>query len=105
VIKTLALLLVATSMPLLGALVTLRLVWAAFTAPERAWLILIAVDDLMNVVTNGWLGQTISKRAADARAEGKRWGCVLCRWLDEAEPGHCDKALADVQQNLSRSNQ
>jgi hypothetical protein len=68
VIKTLALLLVAVSMPLLGMLVTLRLVWAAFTSPERAWLILIAVDDLMNVVTNGWLGQTISRRVISTSA-------------------------------------
>jgi hypothetical protein len=87
-------------MPLLGMLVTLRLIWASFTAPERAWLILISVDDLMNVVCNGWLGQTISYRAAVADIEGKRWGCVLCRWLDAAEQGHCTKALTDSKQNL-----
>jgi hypothetical protein len=99
-LKKLVLLLCVLLMPRLGLLVALRLLWATLTAPTRAWLIVIALDDLMNVVCNGWLGQTISYRAAVADIEGKRWGCVLCRWLDAAEQGHCTKALTDSKQNL-----
>ena len=38
-------------------------------------------------------GQTISARAATARINGHRWGCVLCWLLDRVQQGHCDKAL------------
>lgn len=98
--KTVVILLVAVMAPFLGMLIALRVLWAAFTAQDRAWLILIALDDLINVATNGALGQTISHRAAVARSEGRRWGCTLCRWLDQVKRGHCDEALTDATQNL-----
>jgi hypothetical protein len=94
------LLIVALSVPL-ALLVALRLLWATLTAPARAWLIVIAYDDLWNVVSNGDLGQTISYRAATAMVEDKKWGCVLCKWLDEVQQGHCEKALADGKQNMT----
>ena len=36
---------------------------------------------------------TISTRAALARNQNKRWGCVLCKILDKINPGHCDQAI------------
>ncbi len=66
--------------------------------PPNAWLIAIAIDDLGNVSMDGALGQTISSRAAHNR--GKWWGCILCKLLNEVDPGHCDRALTDPVQNL-----
>ena len=34
-------------------------------------------------------GQTISARAATARIDGHRWGCILCRLLEWIDPKHC----------------
>lgn len=41
----------------------------------------------------GASNETISERAAKARNAGRRWGCILCRLLDDVNPGHCDRAL------------
>lgn len=38
-------------------------------------------------------GQTISSRAASARAHGHLWGCWLCALLDKIDPDHCNQAL------------
>ena len=60
--------------------------------------VLIAFDCLVNSVFRGRSGQTISSRAADARGDGKWWGCVLCRWLDKIDMNHCEKArLGDIR--------
>ena len=101
--EIIVLILVAILSPVLGLLTGLRLFYAAFTNRARAWDITLSIDDLMNVVANGWFGQTISHRAASARQDGRRWGCILCRWLDSVDPGppeHCDRALIDSKQNL-----
>lgn len=82
------------------ALIGLRMLYACFTASDKAWRIAVAVDGACNVAGNGRLGQTISARAAQARSEGRVWGCVLCWWVDKVDVGHCSRALIDVQQNL-----
>lgn len=51
------------------------------------------LDEGGNVLTGGSENETISERAAKARNEGKRWGCILCKWLDDVQSGHCDNAL------------
>lgn len=76
------------------------MLYAVFTAPDKAWTIAIAIDDAANVAGNGRLGQTISARAAKAQQEGRIWGCVLCGLLERINRGHCAKALVDGQQNL-----
>jgi hypothetical protein len=53
--------------------------------------LLVAVDQLVNTVAGGNPDETISLRAAKARAKGEQWGCVLCRVLDLFAKGHCDK--------------
>ena len=64
------------------ALFWLRYLWAALFSPARALRLAISGDE----------DKTISHRAAIAREEGKRWGCVLCGLLDKLDPGHCDKS-------------
>lgn len=55
--------------------------------------LILWLDEGGNVLTGGAENETISERAAKARNAGKRWGCVLCKWLDDVQPGHCDHAL------------
>lgn len=73
-------------------LAVLRYGWAWLTNPPRAWRIAIGFDQLANVAANGSEDETISSRAARARDEGRRWGCVLCKLLDKIEAGHCDNS-------------
>jgi len=44
----------------------------------------------------GASNETISERAAKARNAGRTWGCVLCRFLNWINPGHCDNALTST---------
>lgn len=88
----LALLMLVPVMVLAVPIALLHYVWAVFASPGRALRIAIGFDQLANVALNGSEDETISSRAARAREEGKRWGCVLCRFLDRLEPDHCNKA-------------
>ena len=54
---------------------------------------LLWLDEGGNTLTGGDPGETISSRAAKARAEGRRWGCVLCRFLDWVQKDHCATSL------------
>lgn len=58
------------------------------------WLILL--DQAGNTLAGGSPNETISERAAKARNEGKEWGCILCRFLNWINPGHCDNALTST---------
>lgn len=78
---------------LASVLAALRMAWAVVVAPTRAWMLVVAYDELGNVVFNGVEGETISSRAAKAAKRGRRWGCVLCRLLDALDPGHCEKSI------------
>ncbi len=55
--------------------------------------LLVALDQLLNVVALGNPDETISSRAQKAKERGKRWGCVLCAALDKIDPGHCARAV------------
>ena len=51
-------------------------------------------DCLLNAIAGGLEDQSISLRAALARKAGRRWGCVMCRWLAwTVERHHCTKQL------------
>lgn len=78
----------------------LRMTLAVFQNQDKAWDIANAMDDLLNVLCNGKPRQWVSTRAAQARIEGRRWGCWLCKLLDAIDAGHCDRALVDAEQNL-----
>lgn len=58
-----------------------------------AWNQLVVADLILNTtLLCSSTPETLSKRAARARAANQRWGCVLCAWLDRINAGHCDRA-------------
>lgn len=60
---------------------------------ERAWWVLRAYDRVGNAaIFGGNDKETISSHADRAMTEGRRWGCVLCKFLDRFETDHCQKS-------------
>ena len=66
---------------------------AALTNSPRFWRIAIALDQAANAAIGGDENLTISTRAA--RGRHKRHWCLLCKLLDQVDPGHCDRAMRD----------
>ena len=66
---------------------------AALAGSRRAWRLAVSYDQLANTAFGGDEDETISSRAAKARMRGKRWGCVLCRFLDWLDPNHCTNSI------------
>lgn len=64
------------------------------TLRRIVWLLLVLLDVSLNRIFNGRV-ETISSRAGRARNSGRKWGCVLCGWLDYLDPGHCERAIRD----------
>ena len=60
---------------------------------QYIWKQLIAFDQSINALFNGDVDETISSRAGKAMINGKRWGCVLCRFLDWFDKDHCIKNI------------
>jgi hypothetical protein len=54
----------------------------------------VMVDEVGNTLTGGSPNETISSRAGKAQAEGKRWGCVLCKLLNKIQKNHCQIAMS-----------
>ncbi|SCU95503.1 conserved hypothetical protein [Cupriavidus necator] len=54
------------------------------------WNLLISLDQLANAVAGGSPDETISSRAGK---EGRRWGCILCRFLHWFDRDHCAKSI------------
>lgn len=59
---------------------------------DRGRRFLLAYDQALNALTGGSEDETVSSRAARARDENRKWGCVLCRVLDWLDPDHCNKS-------------
>lgn len=70
----------------------LRMLYAIFINPQKAWLLAISFDRLANCATNGSLNETLSTRANRSRSEGRRWGCLMCGFLDRIDKDHCAKS-------------
>lgn len=84
--QAVALLLVCALAAVLG------LVWmfcAVLADSARGRRLAVSFDQLANTAFGGHEDETISSRAAKASRKGKRWGCVLCKWLDWFDPDHC----------------
>ncbi len=94
----LSLLLLWLALWLVAPLALGQMLWAIIANPDRAWNIAVGFDDLANVAANGAIGQTISSRAAHDRPQ--TWACLLCKLLDSLSPGHCDRAMTALKQNL-----
>lgn len=60
---------------------------------QYLWNFLILLDEFGNTLTGGDPGETISSRAGKAMKAGKRWGCVLCRFLDLFQKDHCQLSV------------
>ena len=95
-----ALVLIVPVLVLAFAVILLRYLSCIVMNVPKAWVIALSIDDAANVACNGRLGQSISSRAAVAWSAHKRWGCILCKLLDEVSPNHCAHALTAVDQNL-----
>jgi len=65
------------------------------TLKRVLWNVLIGIDQTVNAAMAGDPDETISSRAGKAAREGKRWGCVLCRFLDLFEKNHCEISIED----------
>ena len=86
VAQAVALLLVCALAAVLG------LVWmfcAVLANSARGHRLVVSFDQLANTAFGGHEDETISSRAGKARLKGRRWGCVLCKWLDWFDPDHC----------------
>lgn len=59
--------------------------------------ILVAFDFLGNAFLAGDPDETISSRAGKARRAGRKWGCILCGFLDKIDKGHCEKYLVETE--------
>jgi hypothetical protein len=76
------------------------------------WLIAIslAANQLVNALTGGSPGETVSSRSGRARAHGAKFGRVVCRALEAVDvhqerPGedHCDKAVRHYRERLAEA--
>jgi hypothetical protein len=70
-----------------------RMVWAIIWGSDQADHIALSYDQLGNVVFNGSEDETISSRAGLAAIKGRRWACILCRFLDWFQKDHCEKSI------------
>lgn len=59
----------------------------------RAWKLAVSYDQLANTAFGGHEDETISSRAGKEARKGTRWACVLCKFLDRFDPGHCEKSI------------
>lgn len=55
------------------------------------WLRLL--DEAFNVLTGGDANETMSSRAGKGQREGKKWACILCRFLDIFQRDHCARSI------------
>ncbi|RWN25297.1 MAG: hypothetical protein EOR96_34515 [Mesorhizobium sp.] len=53
----------------------------------------VALSTLLNALLGGVPSEPLSCRSARARRAGKRWGCLLCRFLDRIDPDHCERSI------------
>lgn len=73
-------------------LAALRILGASVMNPEKAWTIYKSFDLAGNVLLNGKFNEYISTRAYRAMTEGRKWGCWLCKLLDDFQKDHCYKS-------------
>jgi hypothetical protein len=76
------------------------------------WLLAIslAANQLVNALTGGSAGETVSSRASRARARGSKTGVIVCRVLEAADfhrerpnEDHCAKATRHYAERLAHA--
>lgn len=75
-----------------GVVSSLQMLWSVLVGSPKAWRLAKAFDRVGNAATGGSDKETVSSRANQARLEGRRWGCLLCKILDRFEKDHCSKS-------------
>lgn len=55
--------------------------------------VLVGLDQFTNALFGGSPEETISSRAGKGQKEGKRWACLLCRFLDYLQKDHCIRSI------------
>lgn len=55
--------------------------------------ILKALDRLLNALTLGSGDETLSSRLGKKQAEGSRFACFFCRFLDLFQRDHCARSI------------
>jgi len=60
---------------------------------KRAWIIAKSYDQLGNAATGGSEDELISSRAGKAKQHGRKWACILCKFLDKIEKDHCKNSI------------
>ena len=62
--------------------------------------LLVMFDQSANTLFGGYPDETISLRSARERdINGKKWACVLCKFLDLFQKDHCTKT--EISKHLS----
>lgn len=93
VLQSLVVMAIGLGLPILVAYSSAVYWWFCITNPAKALAIAFQVDEMANVAANGKRNTTISARAARAALANRRWGCVLCKALDDIVPDHCKNSL------------
>lgn len=64
------------------------------------WQVLKSIDQFFNALFGGYSDETISLRAARARNEGQKWGCVLCKIIDKVVSNHCTATVESARESI-----
>lgn len=86
----------------------ISLTWFLFaivSGSDRAWRLAVSFDQVANTAFGGSEDETISSRAGKEARKGRRWACVLCKFLDLFEKGHCDKSIEADEGDLISTEQ
>lgn len=75
-----------------GLISMVQMLWSIVVGSPKAWRLAKAFDRVGNAATGGDDRETISSRAHRAQLEGRRWGCILCKLLDNFDKNHCEKS-------------
>ena len=63
--------------------------------------LIVAFDEAVNAILGGYPDETISLRTARERdINGKKWACVLCKFLDLFERDHCTKTAISKHDSI-----
>ncbi len=76
-----------------GCFIALLMMFCYIIGSPRKYLgIAIAIDRAANASLNGDYNETISSRAHRAMQNGKKWGCILCKFLNLFQKDHCSRS-------------
>nr|WP_294864336.1 hypothetical protein [uncultured Pseudogulbenkiania sp.] len=59
----------------------------------RAVRVFVGADQTLNAAIGGNEDETISSRAGKGARRGVWRYCLLCRLLDQIDPGHCERSI------------